>query len=66
MLPVVLRRLGIDPVASEPVAGRFKTAPLFVPLYRSNTSIRLNARPPHHALARRQLGRLVEPRRRVS
>jgi hypothetical protein len=66
MLPVLLRFVTFAPTPAPPVAGRFKTAPLFVPDYRSGYSIRLNARPPGRGRARRQLGRLVESRRRAS
>ncbi|MDC7784284.1 hypothetical protein PQJ75_08035 [Rhodoplanes sp. TEM] len=62
----VLRSLAGSSGSSDPIAGRFKIAPLFVPAYRSGLSIRINARPPRQALARRRLGRLIETRRRSS
>ncbi|RAI39130.1 hypothetical protein CH341_26500 [Rhodoplanes roseus] len=61
-----MRRLFVSGSTAAPIAGRFKTAPLFIPAYRSGLSIRINARPAGHALARRQLGRLLDARRRVS
>lgn len=66
MLPRVLRSLTDSSASSDPIAGHVKIAPLFVPAYRSRLSIRINARPPRQALTRRQLGRLVETRRRSS
>ncbi|MBK5961951.1 hypothetical protein CCR97_27650 [Rhodoplanes elegans] len=66
MFRVLLRSLKSPAGSSDPVAGRCKTAPLFIPSYRSSGAIRVNARPPRPTLARRKLGRLIEARRRAS
>ncbi|EJW13678.1 hypothetical protein A33M_0008 [Rhodovulum sp. PH10] len=66
MLPLLSRSLPVFSSPQTPPAGRSKTAPLFVPDYRSASSIRVNARPPGHGRARRELGRLIEARRKVS
>ena len=48
------------------VAGGRRVARRFVLGYNTAAAIRLSADGPRRALARRQLGRLIEPRRIVS
>ena len=45
------------------VAGRRKVARRFVPGYATGAAIRLTPMSPRRALARRQLARLIDPRR---
>ena len=48
------------------IAGGRKVARRFVPGYNSSSAIRLSLTSPRRALARRQLARLIDPRRVVS
>ena len=45
------------------IAGRRKVARRFVPGYSSSTAIRVSPVSPRRAFARRQLARLIDPRR---
>jgi hypothetical protein len=62
----VLRSLTVSTLSSSTGPGLARTARLFVPSYTSRVAIRINARPPARSNARRELARLIAPRRRAS
>ncbi len=62
----VLRSLTVSPLSARTGTGLARTARLFVPTYNSRTAIRIKARAPSRPDARRELARLIAPRRRPS